>query len=754
MQNAIGVKLTGDGQDLEKALQKAGKQVSDFGDSTARMLKSLGGAYIGGNVVQNIIEASDSMVIMNNRLKLSTGSSLFAGQAMESLFLIAQQSKVGFVELGNTFASVSRAGQDLGISQQRMLNVTQAIGQAMAISGGSTESMQAALVQLGQGLSSGVLRGEELNSVMEQSPRLAKAMADGLGVPLGELRKLGKEGKLTAEQVITALEKSAPQLAREIGDATVTVRQSFTVLGNAALKFVGDANAATGATQVLANGLLSVADGITTISKNAITLGAFKTATETIKVLWSDVAFVVNQTGIEIGAVAAQAAAVLRGDFSGAAAIRRELIADSEAARRALDLYQQRVLNPRPALPYVDDGAERTKFARQQLGVTLARKKGDPATAGVRGHVEEIDESRRALAQYVGTMDVATTKLNEFNQTQKAENFLLTLGKLGRVEQVRELVLGLAATSDAITLEKELQAIRQKAADLNTYQLTAIISENDALVENNEQQRLQLEELGLTSEAVDRLRLARMDANIVAEEEVLIGARNIEGNELQIQQLERRIALLKEARDIEGSKVTITEKDKEEKIFRQRSDRLAQGIEEGIYTGFKNSDRVTDVFINDLKAQFSKAVLRPVIKPVADLAARGIDGIVSGLAGLFSGFGFADGGVPPVGRASLVGESGPELFIPRELGTIVPNHQLGGGNVSRVMGGSTTIVNVIESPGNGGRQERRTENGVDIVDIFVSKVKDSVASEIRRGQGVVPDAMSATYGLNRVAGAY
>ncbi len=395
------------------------------------MLKSLAGAYIGGNVVQNIIESADAMTTMSNRLKLSTGSSLFAGQAMESLFLIAQQSKVGFVELGNTFASVSRAGQDLGISQQRMLNVTQAIGQAMAISGGSTESMQAALVQLGQGLSSGVLRGEELNSVMEQSPRLAKAMADGLGVPLGELRKLGKEGKLTAEQVITALEKSAPQLAREIGDATVTVRQSFTVLGNAALKFVGDANSATGATQVLANGLLSVADGITTISKNAITLGAFKTATETIKVLWSDVAFVVNQTGIEIGAVAARGCRVSWRLFR-----RRSHPAGTDrrfgGGPPGTGSVPAARIEPQgqPCLTS-DDGAERTKFARQQIGATLARKKGDPATAGVRGHVEEIDESRRALAQYVGTMDVATTEIERVQPNAKSREFSADTGQIG-----------------------------------------------------------------------------------------------------------------------------------------------------------------------------------------------------------------------------------------------------------------------------------------------------------------------------------
>ncbi|MBV5333463.1 tape measure protein, partial [bacterium] len=100
---------------------------------------------------------------LQTQLRLSSSSAAEASKAYSALFDIAQQGRVSFTELGTTYAAIARSGKELGISQSRLLDVTQSISQAMTIGGGSAASMQAALVQLGQGLSSGTLRGEELN---------------------------------------------------------------------------------------------------------------------------------------------------------------------------------------------------------------------------------------------------------------------------------------------------------------------------------------------------------------------------------------------------------------------------------------------------------------------------------------------------------------------------------------------------------------------------------------------------------------
>src|SRR5574338_476149 len=100
-----------------------------------------------------------------------------------------------------------------GSLRHRALSLTERISQALRISGASATETQSALLQFGQALASGVLRGEEFNSVVENSPRLAKALADGLNVPIGRLRKLAEEGRLTADVVVNALMSQKDKLA-------------------------------------------------------------------------------------------------------------------------------------------------------------------------------------------------------------------------------------------------------------------------------------------------------------------------------------------------------------------------------------------------------------------------------------------------------------------------------------------------------------------------------------------------------------
>src|SRR5690606_2746970 len=109
----------------------------------------------------------------------------------------------------------------------RLLGLTEAVNQAVKLSYASAASGEAALFQLGQGLGAGALRGEELNSVMEQTPRLAQSIADGLKVPIGSLRELAKQGKLTTDVVIEALEDQADVLAKEYGRVPVTIKDAF-----------------------------------------------------------------------------------------------------------------------------------------------------------------------------------------------------------------------------------------------------------------------------------------------------------------------------------------------------------------------------------------------------------------------------------------------------------------------------------------------------------------------------------------------
>ena len=291
-------------QGLDNIGGKAGFAVSG--------LAALGSALGVAFSARAIISAADAVTVLNNQLKLVTSSTKAAGQAYDELFNIAQRSRVSFTELGSTYASIARAGEQLGISQTRLLGVTEAISNAVTVSGGSAESAKAALVQLSQGLASGTLRGDELNSVMEQTPRLASALAAGLGVTTGELRKMGEQGQITADKVISALESQSATLKGEVASSVTTVGQAWTVLTNATVVAVGEIDKASGASATLADAMKSIASAVTTVGR------AFKENEATISTVMGVIGGAAIAGGVALVATRVATLAVSVGSLAGA----------------------------------------------------------------------------------------------------------------------------------------------------------------------------------------------------------------------------------------------------------------------------------------------------------------------------------------------------------------------------------------------------------------------------------------------------
>ncbi|GAA4419945.1 tape measure protein [Acidovorax lacteus] len=316
MTQDIGIKIRLDGAaQVQQEARGVGASLQGIGAAASTLrgaMTGLAGAFAGAVSVREFFAAADSVTRLQNSLQLATGSARAAAQAYNELYNIAQRSRVSFTELGGTFASISSAAASLGVSQQRLLTVTEAIGNAVTISGASAQASQAALVQLSQGLASGTLRGEELNSILEQTPRLAQALADGLGVARGELRKLGEQGAITADQVVRALESQAGVLAGEIKNSTLTVGQAFTQLQNAAVRTVGDFDKATGASAALASTIGAVAGAVESLGD---TIRANETA---FKVLAGGLAGAATVAGL--GALASGLAAV-KAALAGAGAV-------------------------------------------------------------------------------------------------------------------------------------------------------------------------------------------------------------------------------------------------------------------------------------------------------------------------------------------------------------------------------------------------------------------------------------------------
>ncbi|WP_410552925.1 tape measure protein [Acinetobacter seifertii] len=153
--------------------------------------------------------------------------------------------------------------------------LTETVSKAVAISGASAQAADAALVQFGQALASGTLRGEELNSVMEQTPALAKAIAQGMGITVGQLRSVAAEGKITSQEIVKALNNVQKDVDAMFAKTDITVSQSLTLLSNELTKFVGESGKGSGAAQALSGSIQTLAGNLDTLTTAMMLGGAY-----------------------------------------------------------------------------------------------------------------------------------------------------------------------------------------------------------------------------------------------------------------------------------------------------------------------------------------------------------------------------------------------------------------------------------------------------------------------------------------------
>lgn len=362
----LGIKV--DSSEVTRADQGLDK-LAETGKKAENSMSSLKAAFAAlgiGALIREYGQLTDTYKSIQGRLSLVTSGTEELRLVSDKLFAVAQRSRVEFEATADLYGSLARSTKSLGTTQGELLAVTETINKALIVSGASAATAQGALTQLGQGFASGALRGDELNSVLEGTPRLAKAIADGMGVTVGQLRALGAEGKITGEAVFNALKSQKDAVEEEFAKMPLTISQSFVQLRNEILKFVGEADAGNGASAAFAN-------GVQLLSKN------LDTAVKVIEVL--AVAFgiklVAAYTAATVAALAQQAAMVgltskaeilgfaigkliktmafttILGAASVAIVGFANYVADSEAAvnqaNKSYDEMKQRLENAKPA---------------------------------------------------------------------------------------------------------------------------------------------------------------------------------------------------------------------------------------------------------------------------------------------------------------------------------------------------------------------------------------------------------------------
>ena len=245
-------------------------------NQSAGYLKSLTGAVIGYVSAQKLIAASDEWTTLNNRIRLVTSTQAEFAAAQSSLVSISQGTGQALNSIGSTYQALARSQKELGLTQKEVLQLTDTISKTMVIGGGTAEGNAAALIQLSQALSSGVLRGEEFNSVMEQAPALAKTMAEGLGVPVGALRQMANDGKLTADAVSKAILKMSKDVDSQFKTVDLTISQSLTVLNTGFTEFIGKTSDASGAASRVSGAIQLLGKNIDLVANSLMIFAGIK----------------------------------------------------------------------------------------------------------------------------------------------------------------------------------------------------------------------------------------------------------------------------------------------------------------------------------------------------------------------------------------------------------------------------------------------------------------------------------------------
>lgn len=215
-----------------------------------------------GTTAMEIAQTADEYKNLSGRLSIAIGEHGNLQKAMDDVKNVAINTNSNLTATGDLYARLTKIGQEMKWPQEQALALTETINKATQVGGGSAASTEAALTQMQQALSAGALRGDEFNSVMEQSPRLAQALADSLGVTTGKLRELAGEGKLTTEVVTQALLSQSEKITAEFDKFPATIGASIENLKTAWTVYIGEADAATGASTKVAEAIKFVAENL------------------------------------------------------------------------------------------------------------------------------------------------------------------------------------------------------------------------------------------------------------------------------------------------------------------------------------------------------------------------------------------------------------------------------------------------------------------------------------------------------------
>ena len=327
-------------RDMKKVERSLGRveSTADRVRKTIRQAFAITGVLL---LVRKLISLADVYTSIQNRLRIVTTTTGELSRATEDLFKIANNTRSSFKATAELYTRTALVTRKLGVSQKELAQFTESVNKAVIISGAAYIEAHQGIIQLSQGIASGILRGDELRSVLEQLPVVAEVIAKELKVTRGELRELGSQGKITAEVILSAFANAREELDKQFAKTIPTIDQALTVLETDFIQAISVMNDATGASEKFARAILFLASHLQELS---ITLVAASAATATyfggikLSILTNYISkLLAFSKAVRAGnlVVLASAAANKQQAVAAAAAAKQDLVAANAALVRA-----------------------------------------------------------------------------------------------------------------------------------------------------------------------------------------------------------------------------------------------------------------------------------------------------------------------------------------------------------------------------------------------------------------------------------
>ena len=283
----LNIQLELDQVKFQSGINNAQGRVKRFTDTTTKQLNNiersinslnrvsanLFKAGIAGFGVNQLKGFADGYTEIQNKLRLVESASISSSKGLNNVFDIALKTNQSISASSGVYQSFAQNAETLKISQAQVASLTETVSKAVAVSGAGAAASEAALTQFVQALDGGILRGEEFNSISKQTPALSKAIADGLGVTAGELRNMAKEGKLTMDVLIPALERAKESVDDQFNTRILTISAAFENMNTSAIKWIGELDKSTGASEAFAKAINEIANHLTIVASLAAGAG-------------------------------------------------------------------------------------------------------------------------------------------------------------------------------------------------------------------------------------------------------------------------------------------------------------------------------------------------------------------------------------------------------------------------------------------------------------------------------------------------